>query len=247
MRGLPRLTPLVVLIAGTIIFVAVAAIGYFGFIQKKSADLQAQIQRYTPDAQYYDPTQDATAIAAAKKQLADATAQATIVDNQWNYILDTKNPDIDYSDRWQSWLEWASEVDYDFSPRLNSFLKHTGVTSLTTIGAPTLPSDPNDVPTGLLAAPLPNISVFGSYDQILNHVASWNKFSRIVLVDHLSLKGYSPFMTGTYSATEYMFTRHSDAPGPPVPSGGANATGTPVVPTRIISFDQEPGFNGKAP
>lgn len=242
-----RLTPTIVIVVGTLLCLGIAAAGYFLLVKPKSDDLAAQEARYQPNASYIDPVTgdpNPTPLAQANSLLQVAKVQANIVTKQWDTIQDTKNPYIDYSDRWKSWLEWTSEAEYDFAPRLNSFLRHTGVTPLTTIGAPGVPNDPNKVPTGLLAAPLPTIAVFGSYDQILNHVASWNRFSRIVLVDGLSLKGYSPFMTGTYSATEYIFTRHSDSPGPPVPT---DPTVTGAVVPKPAGFEQMPGFNGKAP
>jgi hypothetical protein len=244
MRGF-RLTPLIVIIVGTVILVGAGCGIYFGLISPKSADLASQTARYTPNAAYTDPVTGPQMLAQANASLTQATAQKNVVQAQWTYILNTRNPDIDYSDRWNSWLQWATEVNYDFAPRLNSFLKHSKVTPLVTIGAPSFPSDPNAVPIGLLAAPLPTISVFGSYENILNQVESWKHFSRIVMVDGLSLKGYSPFMTGSYAATEYIFTRNSDAPGPPVPSS-PSATGA-VIPTHAASFDSQPGFNGKAP
>ena len=243
MRGF-RITPLIVAIIGTIVLLGAPAAMYFLLIAPKNTDIAAQKARYAPNAQYTDPVQGPQLLDAANKSLDDANAQAIVVRKQWAHILLTKNPNIDYQNRWVTWLQWASLVDYDFAPRLNSFLHHTGVTCMTTVGAPSIPSDPNAVPTGLLAAPLPTVTVFGSYKQITNHVASWNRFSRIVLVNGLRVTGYDPFMTGTYTATEYMFTRHALAPGPPVPSDPAVVG---VAPRKNISFDAMPGFNGKKP
>jgi hypothetical protein len=220
--------------------------GYFLLVQPKSQLAAKYKAIYDPIAKYTDPVTGPQLLDAAQTSLVNANKQAVVVGAQWSEVLNTKNPRIDYSDRWKAWLQWGTEADYDFAPRLNSFLKHTGVATLTSIAGPSFPSDPNAIPMGLLEFPLPTITVFGSYNQIVNHLASWNRFSRIVVVDNLALQGYSPFMTGTYSATEYVFTRNAGKPGPPVPSA-PGLDGAQIPKPNSPSFDQQAGFNGKAP
>jgi hypothetical protein len=69
-----------------------------------------------------------------------------------------------------------------------------------------------------------SMNVLGTFPGILHHIESWNKFSRIVVIDNVSLSGYSPIITGSYNATVYIFTTNGDKEGTPVPSGAATTT-----------------------
>ncbi len=241
MRGF-RINWIVITVVGVVACLGAAAGMYFGLIVPTQTQINTEEARYQAIAMYSDKS----GIAVAQKQLVAAQAAANAVAEQWAYIVRYKNPKVDVSDRFHAWLQWTNELEFDFAPRVEAFLNHTGVQSLTKISAPPPPSDPNAVPTAMIAMPLGAISVFGSYNQILNHVARWNRFDRIVLVDGLSLTGYSPFVTGTYTATEYIFPQNGDKPGPPVPSGSAPvAAGAPTG--TAANIQNQPGFGSKSP
>ncbi len=223
MRNRFRMTPLIVGIIGVLLTVGAGAAIWFLLISPANVQLAAQQATYDANKASEDPV----TIKNAENALVAAKKQAAVITAQWTSIQRMKNPTLDFSDRYRAWGEWLSEANYDFAPRLNAFLHHTGITPLTAVGAPPTYSDPNAVPSGTLAISLGQINVAGSYQQILNHIAAWNRFDRIVVVDGLGLNGYSPFMTGSYTATEYIFTTNSDKPGPPVPSPGASGAQPP--------------------
>ncbi len=91
------------------------------------------------------------------------------------------------------------------------------------ISVPAPPSDPNAANESLITLPLGNVSVVGSFRNVLNHAERWNRFKRLVLVDNLTLAGNSPFLTAQYSLTCYIFTRGT-AQGT-VPSAGGQDGG----------------------
>jgi hypothetical protein len=68
-----------------------------------------------------------------------------------------------------------------------------------------------------------SLSVAGDFRQILYHVQRWNSFDRLVLIDGLALHGNSPFMTGTYNATAFIFPQGDDKIAQPLPKGEGSA------------------------
>jgi hypothetical protein len=189
--------------------------------------------------------------------------------------MKTKNPVIDLSDRWKAWQQYNNEVLVTLGPTLNKFWmrdvfgrkkgKTNAVAPLGSLGfTAAISSDPNSVKGGILTIPITQvpwpadgsliagtggtstISVIGTFQGDLDHVGVWNRFSRIVQVDGLSLSGYSPFITATYSAKIYEFMTNSDKMGPTVgPPATPNAPSVlPGVATAPAGGPPGPGGPG---
>lgn len=69
------------------------------------------------------------------------------------------------------------------------------------------------------------IKVEGTFPEILHHIALWNNFNRIALIDGLTLSGNSPNLVGSYNITIYEFPRNADKPGKQVPSSAGTGPG----------------------
>jgi hypothetical protein len=248
-------SPIVVGILMGLLCVGAAAGIFFGLIQPTQQALQVQVDRYTPVRQYTDQPSGGQLLKTAQLSLATAQHNVAVVQTRWSVIQTTKNPPIDFSDRYKAWLEYNAEAQFDFAQRINVFLTHTGVKPLSLISPLQTISDPNmPAPKEVFPESLGQISVFGSYDQIVNHMLAWNRFSRIVVIDGLNISGYNPFLTGTYSATEYIFTNNYDSPGPGIGVGQTQAIKTNAtfesVPEYHINIKNpinQSAVNGGAP
>lgn len=137
--------------------------------------------------------------------------------NQYQLLLDTK--------RFRNSIQTA----------LNRQLKTGGVQ---VIGPRVDGVTDGDEPNGVLASyynypavPFPvvihdlgQVTVIGTYDQIMANVRSWDNFPRYLAVAHgLQLQGTAPKLTGTYSLSVVAYIRYDGIFGP-VP--GSNTSGT---------------------
>ncbi|MDR3710020.1 MAG: hypothetical protein P4L33_17130 [Capsulimonadaceae bacterium] len=240
-----RLTPLVVTIVGALACIIAPVLIFFLMIKPTNAKIAEQQAILDQNQQYVSPG----ALVAAQRKLDDANKQLAVTQQQWDFIMKTKNPVIDLSDRFIAWQQYMNEIGPTLYPMVNRFwLRNVyakkrdpnAAIPLGTIAIGATPNpDPNSVKGPILTIPLtmvgwtghagPNeqatasaggssIAVMGTFQADLNNVAQWNKFSRIVQIDGLSLAGYSPFITATYSAKIYEFVTNADKPGPDVPS-----------------------------
>ncbi len=253
MRGF-RLTPLIVIIVGSVLCVLAPVLIFFLMIKPTNEAIAAQQVTYDQNSAFLGPGP----LNEANKKLADAKVQLKQTSDQWDFIMRTKNPMIDLSDRWKAWQQYNNEVLVTLGPTLNKFWmrdvfgkkkgKTSAVAPLGSLGfTASISSDPNSVKGGILTIPITqvawptdgsliagtggsgSISVIGTFQGDLDHIGVWNRFSRIVQVDGLSLSGYSPFITATYSAKIYEFMTNSDKVGPEV-GPPASPNGTSVIP-----------------
>jgi hypothetical protein len=209
-------------------FVTIGAVCgiYFALISPTEVDYQAQLSTYTQDS----PSEGPGPIAIANKAKSDATAKVKVVQDQWNEIVATKNPDIDFSDVMLAWNQYMNEINFTLGASIDQWLPSTGVRPTAPITTPAAPANPNLVVTkNPIIIPLNGgspITVVGSFPAIMKSIAAWNNFDRIVMVDKVSLRGVSPWITATYVAEVIEFPRNADKVGHPLNSGtGASASG----------------------
>ncbi len=224
-----RLNPIIISIIGAVLCIGVPALIWFFLIQPVNQQIATENTALAPVEKYVGHPNPPDLI-AARNSLAAAQAKATVIRGQWAAIQYSKNPLVQSADKWRAWYQWIGFLEFEFAPSINRFLHTSAAQPLTTVSAPTPPGSPNDVPQGIVAMPLGTISVFGSYNQILQQVESWNHFNRIVVTDGLSLQGYSPFMTGSYTATEYIYTESASGLPSTAPSAAATTTSSPAAP-----------------
>ena len=222
MRNL-RLNPLIISVIGAVLCIVVPGLIWYLLVQPVQRNIATEQAALDPVQKYVGVSQPPD-LTAAQNSLKAAQIKATAIRGQWAAIQYSKNPLVQSADKWRAWYQWIGFLEFEFAPSINRFLHSSAAQPLTTVSAPTPPGSPNDVPQGIVAMPLGTISVFGSYNQILQQVESWNHFNRIVVVDGLSLQGYSPFMTGTYNATEYIYTESASGLPSTAPSAGNSTT-----------------------
>ena len=79
------------------------------------------------------------------------------------------------------------------------------------------------VPFPVVIHDLGQVTVTGTYDQIMKNVRSWSNFPHYLAVVHgLQLQGTAPQLTGTYNLTMVGYIRYDGMFGP-VPSGAGTA------------------------
>jgi len=129
-----------------------------------------------------------------------------------------------------AWSQYINELNFKLGPSIDQWMPSTGIKPTAPITTPAPPADPNAVvKANPIVIPLNGgspIVVVGSFRQILHHVAAWNNFNRIVLIDKLTLVGISPWVAGAYTATVYEFPKNGTTPGTLFPTGtGATGAG----------------------
>lgn len=177
----------------------------------------------------------------AKRKIEKANAQIRAVEAKWNAILAEKTPEADVSrgginlnvNAFQLMID-TKRFRNNVQRAVNKQLLAGGVKVI----GPYIPGiGDNDDPNSILASyynypaiafpvviyDLGQVTVQGTYDQILTHVRAWSKMPRYLAVaDGLRLSGTAPILTGTYNLTLVGFIRDSGI-YPPVPFGAGAA------------------------
>jgi hypothetical protein len=152
-----------------------------------------------------------------------AAAQA-----QWARYDRQLMPDINVSNLIRAMQQRWREQSLVLGPKVVQFIRRdrTVAASWQGISVPAPPADPNALAsTQPIVLPLGNVTVVGSFRNILRHVDRWNTFDRLVVVDGLSLAGNSPRVTGQYTLSCYIFPRGEPGALVPAVSGGAGGGG----------------------
>jgi hypothetical protein len=107
-------------------------------------------------------------------------------------------------------------------PLVERFALNTRKVIVTTnFGVGSQPTDPRAIPQTVIEWPLGNITVQGTFPEIINYMKRWNRAGRLVAVDNFQIAGKSPFLTGTASITVYIFPKpNPQAPSPQGFGGG---------------------------
>ncbi len=198
------------------------------------------------------------------RRLREANALRAEADAQWQNIVEQKTPEIgvpnggiDLSvNRWQLTAD-ARQFRNEMQRDLNRQMKRGGVKL---IAAPVIPAFSNNaadiVETGfnfpdygfpVVIHDLGQVTVEGTYNQIMDHVKSWSDMPNYLAVaDGLQLAGTSPRLRGTYNLSIVALIRGNRV-APPVPQGaadgaaGASTTGAPGGPGGPPSGFGRPG------
>ena len=197
--------------------------GIFFLLIKPTMDATAA-QQAIYDANYPDSTPQAQA--AAQKTLSDAKVKVQLVKSQYAAKSSAIMPPYDVSDRNLALRQITYELTQHLGPDIQHQLHSTGVRTTTQVMLPAPPLSPNDITAAPVVVPLGTITVSGDFRHILTHFYDWQSFNRLVLVDNLALTGSSPYMTGTYTATLYIFPQNDDKLGPPIAGAGGGAAAT---------------------
>ena len=217
---LNRISPWAV--AGVGIALSLLAIAGIFFLMIKPTLDQTAAQKAIYDQNYPDSTPAAQN--TAKKQLAAAKLQVKQIQFQYAVKAAAKMPRYDVSNRTLALQQITYELTRYLGPDIQRQLQATpGAKSNTQVVLPAPPVSPNDITAAPVVIPLGTITVTGDFRSILQHYYNWQHFNRLVLVDGLSLTGNSPYMTGTYTATLYIFPQNDTKLGPIIPGAG---TGT---------------------
>lgn len=222
---LNRVSPWVVAAIGAVL--SLLAIAGIIFLMIKPTLDQTAAQQAIYNQNFPDSTPAAQRL--AQKQLAAAKLQVKQIQFQWAVKSAARMPRYDVSNRTLALQQLTTELTRYLGPDIQRQLKVTGVKSDTQVVLPAPPVSPNDITAAPVVIPLGTITVSGDFRHILQHYLDWQSFNRLVLVDNLSLTGNSPYMTGTYTATLYIFPQNDTKLGPIIP-GAATGTGTGTTP-----------------
>lgn len=229
----------------------VLAAGYCKFWAPNQEAIQNKVTVYNA---YVDEVNKVKKVVDKKENAAKLieTAQAG-----WLPFVETKTPLQSLQEgginlnvnRYQLLLDTKKYRD-SVQTALNAQLKKGGVKVLS---GPRIPGvTDEDAPNGVLAsyynypsAPFPvviydlgQVTVQGTYEQVLENVRSWSSMPRYLAVTHnLALSGTAPRLTGTYDLTVVGYIRYNGIYAP-VPDGTAGtgavapAAGSQVNPGR---------------
>jgi Tfp pilus assembly protein PilO len=238
MGALSRLTRQQIAIIGSVLIVLTTALLFFFLIRPLRERLAAANDKYNTRQAVADTRgEKEKALEQARQEVAQARAQWSRYDRRFM-------PDINISNLIRGMEQrWREQKDV-LGPLVTRFLRRDRSVRVIRAGitVPAPPTDPNAIDTRVIEIPLGEVSVLGSFRNILNHAERWNKFDRLVLVDNLRLAGNSPLLVGQYRLTCYIFTRGE--PGPDVPAAGGTQGGGGEFPGGEYGA---PGFEGGAP
>lgn len=222
--NLNRISPWAV--AGIGAALSLLAIAGIIFLMIKPTLDQTAAQQAIYDQNYPDST--ASAQNTAKKQLAAAKLQVKQIQFQYAVKAAAKMPRYDVSNRTLALKQLTNELTQTLGPLIQHQLNATpGAHSNTQVVLPAPPVSPNDITAAPVVIPLGTITVTGDFRHILQHYYNWQHFNRLVLVDGLALTGNSPYMTGSYTATLYIFPQNDTKLGPIIPEAGTGTGTTP--------------------
>jgi hypothetical protein len=237
--GSSKIKVIHVIIIAIVICVGTVVGFYMMLIKKANEDIVKAQARYDTAKTVADQRGE------AERQLAQAKADFSVLVSKYEKLMNEKMPPISLADRMGGWMAVIDELADNLGPKVEAWPKKSKVKLISGISVPAPPSDPNSVQTDMIVVPLGNLTVQGSFAQIMAHIRSWNKFDRLVQVDPVSLSGHSPNMTGQYNLTVYLFPRGQAGPLVSMMSGGAAVTGAGASATGP-SMGAMGGFSGAA-
>ena len=212
----------------------VLAAGYFKFWAPNQETIQNKVTVYNAYVT------EVNKVSAAVKKKETAAKLIEVAQAGWLPYVETKTPlqsvreggiNINVN-RYQLLLDTKKFRD-SVQTALNTQLKKGGVK---VTAGPRIPGvTDEDAPNSVLAsyynypsAPFPvviydlgQVTVQGTYEQILENVRSWSSMPRYLAVAHnLALTGTAPTLTGTYDLSIVGYIRYDGVYGP-VPDGTA--------------------------
>ncbi len=160
----------------------------------------------------------------AEIDLAKAKVEVAAAKRDWAKYDRQLNPRIELTNRFIATRQLWNEQLNVLGPKVVKFLYSDRSVRVVSedIKVPEPSGDPNAAVQKVYVYPFGNVTVSGTFSQVMNHAARWNRFDRLALVDGLVLSGNSPTLTGTYTLTVYEISNF-DVVGPVIPQ----ATETP--------------------
>ena len=226
-----KITPQQVYIIGAVLTIISALVIYFTLVKPGNEALDAA------NVHLQAATATAEKQGAATKDRTLATREVAKAKATWDQYDRKYMPNIDVSNRLLGVQQlWHEQVEV-LGPRVERFLRADHSVEIVQDGITVtgVPSDPNAVVAKQFTYDLGAVAVAGTFNDVLNHAARWNKFDRLILMDNLTLRGNSPRLIGQYSLQCFEFTHNIEKPGPVIPqaapptgaSGGASIPGGP--------------------
>lgn len=184
--------------------------------------------------------------AAANKKVEKAIADVTKMQEDWQKVVLVKTPPVGVergginlaANRWQLTNDSVKFRD-SIQRAVNAQMRRGGVTVVAGATIPPPPATASQIVEyynypaikfPVLIFDLGQITVRGTYSQILQNVRSWSNMPNYLAVaDGLQITGTTPTMTGRYNLSIVAYIR-GDKIAPPVPEGGAAPGGAPGTP-----------------
>lgn len=217
--NISKLKAIHVIIIGIVACIAVGVGVYFLMITNTKQDIEKLVTREKAAQAIVDTE------ASEKQGLEQARVDLAVAKAAYVKYEREKMPPITLEDRAFGMIALWKEQAETLGPLVKSFANHDKVAFLSDITIPAAPVNPNQIDPTIIKLPLGSFNVTGSFHDICEHVRRWNKFNRLVQIDGLSLKGYSPHMSASYSLTVYLMPRGAQGPSIPMAGGGGGGGG----------------------
>lgn len=182
-------------------------------------------------------------VAAAEADLELAKEEVAVARVKYENRMRTKMPNISLDDTKTGMLALWHEQSEVLGPLLLNHIRGSkGIRLTSGITIPPPSANPNDLlqyDQMPLKIDVGKVTVSGDFGSIMNHIRSWNKLNRLVLIDQPTLNGRSPNLVCEYTMAVYLYPMApppSDpftmAP-PPQGGGGVGAPGTFGAPMTL--------------
>lgn len=217
-----RTSPVIVAVIGVVLSLMAIAGIFFGLIKPTQDKIGVAQARF--DAAYFDST---LAEQTKAKKLLDADLLIVMTtQQQWAQTDAALMPRFDVSNRFGALRQLTTELTQYLGPDLEQHSRQPGVRSTSNFNLPAPPVNPNDITNAPVVIPLGTVTDVGQFRGILTHVYNWQYFNRLVLIDNLALHGNSPYMSGNYTATLFIFPQNDTKLPPVIAAAGGGATTT---------------------
>lgn len=213
-----RLKTLHVVIIGIVMCLIVVSCLYF-FVVKKTYERLAALDVRLKKADGIVAQKD-----QAVRDLNAANIEFSRVTAEYSKYEREKMPPVTFEDRGYGMIaQWKEQTEV-LGPMLEKWPAKTGIKGSGNITIPAPSVNPNTIAQDPFRFSVGSFSVTGSFAQIMKHIRTWRKFGRLVQIDGLSLSGYSPNMTATYSVTVIEFPRGGVGPDIQMAGGAGGST-----------------------
>ncbi|MEN6520159.1 MAG: hypothetical protein ABFD46_03280 [Armatimonadota bacterium] len=174
------------------------------------------------------------------KSLQDANAKVLEKTAEYEKTMRARMPNISLDDTRTGMLALWHEQSEVLGPLLLNHIRSSkGIQLMSSIQIPAPTVNPNDLQSyadSPIRIDVGKVSVSGNFKSIMNHLRSWNKLNRLVLVDQPSLTGESPNLVCEYTLSVFLYPMTPPGPtvdiAPPAGGDGMSAGGpSPMMPT----------------
>jgi len=259
-----KLSPITIIIIGFAILLAALSFGYFQHWLPNTTEAGY----YTTYASQLET--EGNKLQQAKTRLKKAEEEVDRMAKSWKDVVNVKTPlpgvenrGVDVSvEPWQLVVDSKKFRD-NIQRAVNAQVVKGGVKILGSGPYVPIPTDnASEILAGFYNYPaiafpvvildLGQVTVEGTYDQIMENVRSWKNMPHYLAVaDGLSIQGNSPHLQGTYSVTVIAYIRGRklfpavpEGSAPSAPAGGGGGFGGPGTPPRGPGGPGGPGTFG---